>query len=93
MHVRRLRLDYESHATALDRSEFGAILAAPASSTSGCNAGAEPPAALRRLLIGGVMRCSGRCAARSAAGRLAERQGYGVCGQVCTGWLVCMLSI
>ena len=31
VHVRRLRLDYESHATALDRSEFGAILAAPGS--------------------------------------------------------------
>ena len=41
---------------------------------------------------GGVMRCSGRCTARSATGRLAERRGYGVCGQVCTGWLVCMLS-
>jgi hypothetical protein len=40
---------------------------------------------LGRLLIGGVMRCSGRGAARSAAVRLAERQGYGDCGQVCTG--------
>ena len=31
VHVRQLRLDCESHATALDRSEFGAILAAPGS--------------------------------------------------------------
>ena len=34
-HVRRPRLDYESHATALDRNEFGAILVA---------AGLGPPA-------------------------------------------------
>jgi site-specific recombinase XerC len=27
-HVRRPRLDYESHATALDRDELGALLAA-----------------------------------------------------------------
>ena len=27
-HVRRLRLDYESHATALDRNEVGALLVA-----------------------------------------------------------------
>lgn len=35
MHVRRPRLDYESHATALDRSELGALLVA---------AGLGPPA-------------------------------------------------
>ncbi len=34
-HVRRPRLDYESHATALDRNEFGALLVA---------AGLGPPA-------------------------------------------------
>jgi integrase len=39
-HVRRPRLDYESHATALDRNEFGALLVA---------AGLGPPA--ERALI------------------------------------------
>jgi site-specific recombinase XerD len=44
-HVRRPRLDYESHATALDRNELGAILVA---------AGLGPPAehALISLLAG-----------------------------------------
>jgi hypothetical protein len=30
-HVRRPRLDYESHATALDRNELGALLVPPVS--------------------------------------------------------------
>jgi hypothetical protein len=50
-HVRRPRLDYESHATALDRNELGAILVA---------AGLEPPAehALASLLALNGLRVS-----------------------------------
>ncbi len=33
MHVRRPRLDYESHATALDRNEIGGLLVAAGLST------------------------------------------------------------
>jgi len=56
-HVRRPRLDYESHATSLDRNELGALLVA---------AGLGPPAehALVSLLAGpsndhGVLKSAG----------------------------------
>ncbi len=38
-HVRRPRLDYESHATGLDRNEMGALLVAAGLGTSGVAAG------------------------------------------------------
>ena len=51
-HVRRPRLDYESHATALDRNELGALLVAaglgpPARACADLAAGAERAARLR----------------------------------------------
>jgi integrase len=41
-HVRRPRLDYESHATALDRNELGALLVAPGSGPTSCRLRSRP---------------------------------------------------
>jgi integrase/recombinase XerD len=55
-HVRRPRLDYESHATALDRNELGALLVAAGLGPPGEHALILPPCAQRAAGIGGHRR-------------------------------------
>jgi len=81
-HVRRPRLDYESHATALDRNELGALLVA---------AGLGPPAghALICLLALNGLRVSGATGASIEAGGGPRGMGAPVPGTALPGWAVC----
>lgn len=69
VHVRRPRLDYESHATGLDRNEVGALLAPPAcrrrASTRSCRCWPSTGCAcLRRLALTSKRSASSAATAR-----------------------------